>query len=251
MTGPIQPMNPKIQRVNEILLRGEPDNISVDDHASSTYTGYKPQSVVDAMNEVFWGEWGFVELSNEIHPGEKGGIAVAKVEVWVEGNKFHPTGWGQNRVTRGDIGDAQKGAQTDAIKKALSYYSIGNRAYHGLLPNNKEQTQQARQSTNNRAPQQGRSVKADDPKQKPQPNIDGKPTQQAAKQIDKLAIDVLRRAAERYVSGGWSAVRSHLIQKYDLGDIPDDSLTTDHRRHAYELIEATAKASRQGTTSGK
>src|SRR6185312_17383890 len=44
-----------------------------------------------------------------------------------------PVGWGQNRVTRGDIGDARKGAQTDAIKKALSYFSIGNRAYQGLL----------------------------------------------------------------------------------------------------------------------
>ena len=142
--------NEKIEKVNEILLKGEPDNISVDEHAD--YTGYKPQSVVDAMNEVFWGEWGFVEIANEIVPNEKGGgLAIAKVEVWIKGNDFHPTGWGQNRVTRGDEGDARKGAQTDALKKALSYFGVGNRAYHGLLPNKKEQAA-TRQQTNNQRP---------------------------------------------------------------------------------------------------
>ena len=30
-------------------------------------------------------------------------------------------------------GDCKKSAQTDALKKALSYFSIGNKAYHGLL----------------------------------------------------------------------------------------------------------------------
>lgn len=137
----------KVQEVNKILLTGEPANISVDEH--SGYTGYKPQAVVDAMNEVFWGEWGFEEISSEITPGEKG-LAIAQVRVWLKGVEFKPTGWGQNRVTRGDIGDARKGAQTDALKKALSYFSIGNRAYHGLLPDKKEQAQQARQQQTSR-----------------------------------------------------------------------------------------------------
>ena|ERR1017187_7682316 len=131
-------MNEKVTAVNSILEAGEPGNISVDEH--SGYTGYKPQSVVDACNEVLWGEWGFDEISNEIIAGEKGGIAVAQVKVWMKGVDFKPTGWGQNRVTRGDIGDARKGAQTDAIKKALSYFSIGNRAYHGLLSADKPAT---------------------------------------------------------------------------------------------------------------
>jgi recombination DNA repair RAD52 pathway protein len=60
-------------------------------------------------------------------------LAVAQVKVWLAGIDFHPCAWGQSRVTKGDIGDAKKGAQTDAIKKALSYFSIGNRAYYGLL----------------------------------------------------------------------------------------------------------------------
>jgi hypothetical protein len=41
--------------------------------------------------------------------------------------------WGQARVTKGDLGDARKGAQTDAIKKVLSSFSIGNRAYKSQL----------------------------------------------------------------------------------------------------------------------
>lgn len=120
-----------VKKVNDLLLAGEPGNISVDEH--SGYTGYKPQAIIDAMNEVFWGKWGFEEVSSEIVAGDKGGLAVAQVRVFLVDVPFQPVGWGQNRVTRGDIGDARKGAQTDAIKKALSYFSIGNRAYHGLL----------------------------------------------------------------------------------------------------------------------
>lgn len=122
----------KVKSVNEILLVGEPENVSVDTY--SGYVGYKPQYIIDAMNEVFgYGEWGFEELSNEIAEGEKALLLVAKVKVSLKGIDFQPSGWGQARITKGDIGDARKGAQTDAIKKALSYFSIGNKAYKGLL----------------------------------------------------------------------------------------------------------------------
>ncbi len=132
----------KVEAVNKQLLDNEPGNISTDDH--SGYTGYKPQAIVDAMNDSFGiGGWGFEEVSSCIEPGDKGALAIAQVQVWLMGVDFKPTSWGQNRVTRGDIGDAKKGAQTDAIKKALSYFSIGNRAYHGLL----------KESSNGHAPQ--------------------------------------------------------------------------------------------------
>ena len=90
------------------------------------------------MNAVFKiGQWGFEVVSSEIvsHQTEKGNssLAIAQVKVWIKTIDFMPVGYGQSRVTKGDIGDAKKGAQTDAIKKALSYFSIGNRAYHGLL----------------------------------------------------------------------------------------------------------------------
>ena len=137
-----------IEQVNARLLKGEPGNISEDPHGG--YTGYEPQAVIDAMNAVFEiGAWGFEELESAIEPGDKGMLAVGKVRVWLAGSDFQPTAWGQNRVTRGDLGDARKGAQTDALKKALSYFSIGNRAYHGLLV--KKPGREARQEQSRRA----------------------------------------------------------------------------------------------------
>ena len=126
----------KIKAVNKILQDGEPKNVSNDNY--SGFTGYKPQFIIDAMNVVFKiGNWGFEEISAEIvsHQSEKGtsSLAIAHVKVWLKSVDFQPVGYGQSRVTKGDLGDAKKGAQTDAIKKALSYFSIGNRAYHGLL----------------------------------------------------------------------------------------------------------------------
>jgi recombination DNA repair RAD52 pathway protein len=126
----------KIKAVNTVLQAGEPGNISYDSY--SGYTGYKPQYLIDAMNAVFKiGQWGFEEVASEIvtHQTEKGSssLAIAQVKVWIKTIDFMPVGYGQSRVTKGDTGDAKKGAQTDAIKKALSYFSIGNRAYHGLL----------------------------------------------------------------------------------------------------------------------
>lgn len=126
----------KIKAVNAVLQKGEPGNVSVDNY--SGYTGYKPQYLIDAMNAVFRiGNWGFEEVAAEVagYQTEKGAqsLAIAQVKVWLKGIDFQPVAWGQSRVTKGDIGDARKGAQTDAIKKALSYFSIGNRAYHGLL----------------------------------------------------------------------------------------------------------------------
>ena len=126
----------KIKAVNKILQDGEPGNVSNDTY--SGFTGYKPQYILDALNAVFHiGGWGFEEISSSLEGvnTEKGtpALAVAQVKVWLKGVDFQPVGWGQSRITKGDIGDAKKGAQTDAIKKALSYFSIGNRAYHGLL----------------------------------------------------------------------------------------------------------------------
>jgi len=60
-------------------------------------------------------------------------VVVCSIRVWLGDKECSRTAYGQGRVTKGDLGDAYKSAQTDAIKKALSYFSIGNRAYLGLL----------------------------------------------------------------------------------------------------------------------
>ena len=131
----------RVREVNVRLQKGEPTNITVD--AFTGFTGYKCQYIKDAMNAVFGiGQWGSEELSSEVVSSrtEKGNdvhLVVSRVEVWLAGVDFHPRAWGQSRVTRGDVGDAKKGAETDAMKKALSFFSIGNRAYHGLLKGEK------------------------------------------------------------------------------------------------------------------
>ena len=141
----------KVEAVNAVLLSQEPKCISFDAYAK--HSGYKPQYIIDAMNSVFGiGAWGFEELSNEIVPAESAVLIIAQVRVWLAGSDFQPTGWGQARITKGDVGDAKKGAQTDAFKKACSYFSIGNRAYQGLLPQVEESgrgTQQQSQTQQN------------------------------------------------------------------------------------------------------
>ena len=63
---------------------------------------------------------------------------ISQVKVWLRDSDGEildsfSTAWGQGRVTQGNIGDARKSGQTNALKKALSYFSIGIRSYHGLL----------------------------------------------------------------------------------------------------------------------
>lgn len=137
-----------IQEVNNHLQEAEPKSITYDDYKENT--GYKPQYVIDAMNNAFMGSWGFNELSSEIvpTPDGKGLLAVCKVEVWIEGINWKPSAYGESNVTRGALGDARKGAQTDALKKALCYFSIGSRAYKGEIPYIKKEVRLAQ---NNRA----------------------------------------------------------------------------------------------------
>ncbi len=125
LVGTPQTIESKIKAVNKILREGEPHNISTDYNG---FTGYTPQFIIDAMNAVFnIGGWGFDEMSNDIviQQTEKGQfqLAISQVKVWlrdIDGEKLDtfPTAWGQGRVTQGNIGDARKSGQTDALKKA-------------------------------------------------------------------------------------------------------------------------------------
>ena len=86
------------------------------------------------MNAVFgFDGWGFSEVCSDVHYLSEKPIALSQVKAWLKGVEFQPMAHGQGKCTRGDLGDALKSAQTDALKKALSYFSIGNRAYKGQL----------------------------------------------------------------------------------------------------------------------
>ena len=95
--------------------------------------GYRPQYVFDSVNEVLGPEnWRYELTREEIFENQ----AVAEVRLFVRvdgdwlGKGSHK---GQMQIVKGNVGDAQKGAITDAIQKCMSLLSIGSDAYKGLL----------------------------------------------------------------------------------------------------------------------
>lgn len=123
----------KVKAVNELLKDGEEKGNFSSDHKG--YVGYKPQSVIDAVNTQFLGQWSLEITEKQTYPtinkkGEKVLNAFVTVrlrllDTFIDSLASHPI--------LDDVGDAFKSAQTDAMKKAFAHFSIGNRAYHGLL----------------------------------------------------------------------------------------------------------------------
>jgi hypothetical protein len=95
--------------------------------------GYRPQYVFDSVNEILGPEnWRYELTKEEIFENQ----AVAEITLFL---KIDDT-WlckgshkGQMQIVKGNVGDAQKGAITDAIQKCMSLLSIGSDAYKGLL----------------------------------------------------------------------------------------------------------------------
>lgn len=208
-----------VQHVNDVLGAGEPNNISFD--AFGGYTGYKPQYIIDALNDVLgFGGWGFDELSSEIAGQGDKGLVIAQVRVWVKGVDFRPTSWGQARITKGDIGDARKGAQTDAIKKGLSYFSIGNRAYQGLLPKPEEAGQRRPQATNaQRPPASAQATNAQPQSQRRPAPVVAVPPGPSLAEVQALVVDV-------YGPGKFQSVVKKLV-----GDVAPEALTPTNLRY--------------------
>ena len=127
----------KIKKVNKLLEEGEAHGNFTADHKG--YTGYKPQYVIDAVNSEFCGEWDMEIMKNETYPsinkkGETVKNAFSQIRLTLNGRKIDTVA---SHPILDDVGDAFKSAQTDAMKKAFAHFSIGNRAYHGLLKINK------------------------------------------------------------------------------------------------------------------
>ena len=95
--------------------------------------GYRPQYVFDAINAILLPEnWKYEVISKEIFAQQ----AVAEVKLFIriadewlcKGSQI-----GQMQIVKENVGDAYKGAITDAIQKCFSLLSIGTDAYRGLL----------------------------------------------------------------------------------------------------------------------
>ena len=95
--------------------------------------GYRPQYVFDSVNDVLGPEnWRYELTREEIF--ENQAVAEVRLFVRVDGDWLcKGSHKGQMQIVKGNVGDAQKGAITDAIQKCMSLLSIGSDAYKGLL----------------------------------------------------------------------------------------------------------------------
>lgn len=123
----------KIKKANDILQKGEPNNWSTDHKG---YAGYKPQAVIDAVNEAEI-DWSLELLETQERASgreNKNKMQIidilTKVRITIDNRNIDAVA---SHPISDDYGDAMKSAQTDAMKKAFAHFSIGNRAYHGLL----------------------------------------------------------------------------------------------------------------------
>jgi hypothetical protein len=90
--------------------------------------GYKPQYVFDAVNSILLPEnWRYEDVSKEIFDNQV--VAEVKLIVRVTDEwlcKGSQTG--QMQIIKKNVGDAMKGAITDALQKCFSLLSIGSDA---------------------------------------------------------------------------------------------------------------------------
>lgn len=95
--------------------------------------GYRPQYVFDSVNEILGPEnWKHELTKEEIFDTQA--VAEVKFHLKVDGEWLcKGSQKGQMQIVKGNVGDAQKGAITDAIQKCMSLLSIGSDAYKGLL----------------------------------------------------------------------------------------------------------------------
>lgn len=121
----------KICEVNRTLEVSEPGNVQTETHAGREFTGYLPQAVIDAVNENIGPEnWAYTVEVISTSTNQKSVQACVKVTLTIMGVSREAFGGG---ISPSSPGDALKGATTDALKKALGAFSIGNRAFLGLL----------------------------------------------------------------------------------------------------------------------
>jgi hypothetical protein len=116
------------EAVQEIKMTGKDGKV-----IGQVKYGYRPQYVFDSVNEFIGPEnWKYELTKEEIFDTQ----TVAEVKLFIKvDNEWLCKGSqkGQMQIVKGNFGDAQKGAITDAIQKCMSLLSIGSDSYKGLL----------------------------------------------------------------------------------------------------------------------
>ncbi|MBA3007708.1 MAG: hypothetical protein KJ900_04275 [Proteobacteria bacterium] len=131
----------KINEINELIRsfgRNAVQEIKMKDKDGKVIGqiryGYKPQYVFDAVNQIIEPEnWRYELIKEDIFETQ----VVTEVKLFL---KTDTDEWlckgshkGQMNIVKGNVGDAQKGAITDALQKCFSLCSIGQDSYRGIL----------------------------------------------------------------------------------------------------------------------
>ncbi|MFH2122777.1 MAG: hypothetical protein ABIJ50_04765 [Pseudomonadota bacterium] len=138
--------------------------------------GYKPQYVFDAVNQIIEPEnWRYELIKEDVFETQ----VVTEIKLFL---KTDIDEWlckgshkGQMNIVKGNVGDAQKGAITDALQKCFSLCSIGQDSYRGLLEtvfNSHRQQAPLRQSLPKNTQQ---SMPASSPQPESQPPVQSQP----------------------------------------------------------------------------
>lgn len=156
-----------IASANAALEAGEPGNITDPDHNDDV--GYRAQALVDAMNEFVGPEnWMYVAGDPEVtERPRKGGGTTQVITVQVTLSVRVNGEWMAKAPRMGDgtgergLAAGINGAITCGLKKCLGDWSIGNRAYLGLLhgtTKTKSTGYQQRQSSSQSRPPAGNAA---------------------------------------------------------------------------------------------
>jgi hypothetical protein len=124
----------KIHEINELIRSFGRAAVQKIDFGGQIRYGYRPQYVFDAVNQIIKPEnWRYELIKEEIY--ENQAVAEVKLFLKTDADEWFCKGShkGQMNIVKGNVGDAQKGAITDALQKCLSLCSIGQDAYRGLL----------------------------------------------------------------------------------------------------------------------
>jgi hypothetical protein len=132
----VRALTVRIARINEILVSF--GNVAVETDQKG-FTGYGAQYVLDAVNEgLGLDAWRYEILDHQIEKAGDSGKAhramvLLQLSIRLDSGEWFCRGPVVGGSVNGDGADALKGAITDAVKKALSHWGIGSRAYRGEL----------------------------------------------------------------------------------------------------------------------
>ena len=188
-----------IEAIQEIKMTDKGGNV-----IGQIKYGFRPQYVFDSVNEVLGPEnWRYELTKEEIF--ETQAVAEVRLFVKIDGDWLcKGSHKGQMQIVKGNVGDAQKGAITDAIQKCMSLLSIGSDAYKGLLKN---VYLQGTQLTQPPAPQ---------PKNKPA-STTSQPAEPPANQSDPSAtLPKIAGVTFENRQGVIIAIGDHLFDKKEL-----------------------------------